>query len=347
MKRLDEDIQQIFQQTTPLWENLRNQTVFLTGGTGFFGVWFQHSFIYSNRRLKLNAKMIILTRRKSSFYAKYPELVDQPEISFIEGDIADFIYPEERINYIIHAATEASVKLNAEMPIRMFDTIVNGTKHVLELARRDSVKSFLFCSSGAVYGKQPSDITHLPETYNGAPETMDALAVYGEGKRMAEVLCAVYHKHFSIPVKIARCYAFLGPYLPLDTHFAAGNFINQLLAGQNITVSGDGTPFRSYLYPSDLMIWLWTIMMNGQSNYPYNVGSDHELTIEDLAGLIVRFDKTNETQINILTEKSTNPPARYVPSVDRAKIELGLTINVNITEAINKTLSFYGNNGIV
>jgi dTDP-glucose 4,6-dehydratase len=80
-------------------------------------------------------------------------------------------------------------------------------------------------------------------------------------------------------------------------------------------------------------------MMNGQSNYPYNVGSDHELTIEDLAGLIVRFDKTNETQINILTEKSTNPPARYVPSVDRAKIELGLTINVNITEAINKTLT--------
>src|SRR5260370_33188789 len=99
----------------------------------------------------------------------------------------------------------------------------------------------------------------------GAPDTMDANSAYGEGKRMAELLCAIYRKSYGIETKIARGFAFVGPYMQLDTHFAIGNFVSDSLAGQCIEVRGDGTPLRSYLYASDLMVWLWTILTRGKA----------------------------------------------------------------------------------
>jgi dTDP-glucose 4,6-dehydratase len=340
MKRLPvEDLEHIYQNTQDIWESFRGKSIFLTGGTGFFGKWILNSFIYINQKLELNAKLILLTRNKNAFFELFPDLLDRKEVIFIQGDVCTFDFPEEKIDYIIHAATEASVKLNLESPLVMFNTVVNGTKRVLDLAVIKNVKSLLFTSSGAVYGNQPDFISHIEENYNGAPELTNSSSVYGEAKRMAEVLCSVYYKHNNISVKIARCFAFVGPYLPLDSNFAAGNFIHNVLKKEDIIIKGDGSSLRSYMYASDLTVWIWIILFKGESNLPYNIGSDLSISIKELALLIKSC--TNSENLNIKITDTDKKSNKYVPSIYRAKNRLNLTMGVDLETAILKTVDFY------
>jgi dTDP-glucose 4,6-dehydratase len=197
----------------------------------------------------------------------------------------------------------------------------------------------LFTSSGAVYGNQPETLSNIEENYNGAPDLTNSLSIYAEAKRMAEVLCSVYYEHNNIPVKIARCFAFIGPYLPLDSSFAAGNFIRNVLMKEDIDIKGDGSSLRSYMYASDLTIWIWTILLKGKSNFPYNVGSDISISIKELALLIKSCTNSKQLNINIFdTEKKSN---KYVPSIYRAKNGLKLTLDVDLETAILKTVDFY------
>ncbi|MBF4507180.1 NAD(P)-dependent oxidoreductase [Flavobacterium sp. JLP] len=336
----EDDLNLVFENTKNLWLENKNKTIFLTGGTGFFGIWLLMSFIFINRKLKLNSNIIVLTRDKNKFLDKNKWIEDYNEISFLEGDVLNFDFIENHIDYIIHAATEASVKLNDEEPLVMFETVVNGTKRVLEFAELKNVKSFLLTSSGAVYGRQPSDIENISENFIGAPITSDAMSMYGEGKRMAELLCAAHYKLFNLPVKIARCYAFMGPFLELNSHFAAGNFIKNLLDNDDIVIEGDGTPYRSYMYSADLAVWLWTILFGGENNSPYNVGSNKGITISDLANLISKQDNANHIKVITKTPRSNKPPLRYVPNTDKAIKNLNLGIYTNLETCIKKTIAY-------
>jgi dTDP-glucose 4,6-dehydratase len=337
----EDDLKMILRNTKDCWGNLSNKTIFITGGTGFFGIWLLMSYLYANKTLTLNSNIILLTRNKNKFLNRYFWVNNYPEVSFIEGEIHDFQFPDFPIDFIIHAATEASAKLNEEEPLKMFNTIINGTKRVLDLAKLKNIKSILLTSSGAVYGKQPSEIEYLSENYLGAPIPSDYTSMYGEGKRMSEVLFSTYHHQYKLPVKIARCYAFIGPYLPLDSHFAAGNFIRSVINREDIIVNGDGTPFRSYLYAADLAVWLWKILFNGNINSPYNVGSNQSINIYDLAKIIAKSDPKYNKKIIVKKLKSDSESLRYVPCTRKAKNELGLEIFTNFNKSLTKTLEFY------
>lgn len=338
-KLLEDDLRHILRHTESLWKECKGKTIFITGGTGFFGKWFLETISFLNNEIDLGLHTIVLSRKPDKFINQYPYF-KQPKIKFIQGDVRDFSFPKEDIHYIIHAGTAASDKLNAEQPLEMFDTIVNGTRRVLNLAKEKHVESFLFTSSGAVYGKQPSNITHIPESYMGAPDCVNLRSTYGEGKRAGEMLCSLYCNQYQVPVKIARCFAFVGPYLPLDIHFAIGNFIMNAIKGEDIIIKGDGTPYRSYLYAADLMIWLMSILLKGENNGPYNVGSNESLSLKEIAGMICRVQP--EIGVIILTERQSNKPAeRYVPSIDLMRESMDVNVNVDLYSAINKTLLFY------
>jgi len=227
----------------------------------------------------------------------------------------------------------------------MFDTIIEGTRYVLDLAKEKKVKSFLFTSSGAVYGKQPSEMTHISEDYMGAPNCQDPSSAYGEGKRVGELLSAIYFKQFGVPVKIARCFAFVGPYLPLDAHFAIGNFILNALKGENILIKGDGTPHRSYLYAADLIIWLFNLLLKGENNLAYNIGSHEDYSIKDIAIKVKQSrtpGKITPGKIIVLKEHDiTKPSERYVPNINLIKHKVGVNIYFNIQDSISKSIKFY------
>jgi nucleoside-diphosphate-sugar epimerase len=338
---LSQDLDHILEHTKTLWEDVRGKKVFVTGGTGFFGKWLLESFVWANYQLDLNAQMHVLSRNPDSFKARHPHLVEASGLTFHRGDVRDFDFPHKRFDFVIHAATDASAQLNAENPLLMVDTIVEGTRRTLEFARHCGAKRFLLTSSGAVYGKQPLDLSHIPEDYLGAPDPTQPGSAYGEAKRLAELLCSIYQKQYGLEITIARCFAFVGPYLNLDIHYAAGNFIRDGLAGGPIYVAGDGTSCRSYLYAADLAIWLWTILFRGQPGEAYNVGSEDAISIRDLAYEVSTAFLHSPEVIIAQTPVPIRPSEPYVPLAKKARVKLGLDTWIKLKEGLHRTITWH------
>jgi nucleoside-diphosphate-sugar epimerase len=298
---LREDLEDCLARTTGLWDELRGQRIFITGATGFFGCWLLESLLWANRRLDLNTRVTILSRNPAALKDKAPHLAADPALEVVTGDVKDFRLPPGSFSHIIHAAT----------------------------------------SSGAVYGTQPTDIDNISEESTCGPDPLHTASAYAEGKRAAELLCAMAsHGNASrataLQPKIARCFAFVGPYMKLDAHFAIGNFIRDQLRGSPIRVAGDGTPLRSYMYAGELMVWLWTILFRGTPLRAYNVGSEQAVSIRDLAHRVAQ-SLSPEVPVEISGTPGSAPAQRYVPSTQRAQRELGLSCQVPLNEAIRRT----------
>jgi nucleoside-diphosphate-sugar epimerase len=340
VKWLLADVEHVFSHTRDVWDAVAGKKIFVTGGTGFFGRWLLESFAYANCTLGLGAEMVVLSRNPAAFTNKAPMLAADPAISFVPGDVRSLSSPSfqsAHFDFVIHAATDAGTRSASDDSLLVFDTIVEGTRSVLEFGRAVEAKRLLFTSSGAVYGPQPSDLTHVSEEAAGAPDCSKPSAAYGEGKRAAELLCAIYAERYGIQTTIARCFAFVGPFLSLDQHFAIGNFILDGIEGRAIQVNGDGSPFRSYLHAADLTIWLWRILFQGVSCRPYNVGSEDGRSIQEMAELVARL--TNAPGVKVAKEPVPGAaPARYVPLCRRAYIELGLEQWIPLELAIQRTL---------
>ena len=167
------------------------------------------------------------------------------------------------------------------------------------------------------------------------------IGVHAQAKLESERACVDFGQRYGIEMKIARCFAFVGPYLPLDWHFAIGNFIRDAMAGGPIKVNGDGTPKRSYLYAADLAIWLWTILIRGTDSRPYNVGSRNSLSIAQVAEAVSRA-LPGKVAVEIAQEPVPGQPAeRYVPDTARAEKELGLREWIGLDEAIRRTVQWH------
>lgn len=333
----DDDLDHIVRHTSDLWTDLDGRRVFVTGGTGFFGRWALEGFSRACDRLKLNAQAVVLTRRPEAFRRAAPHLANHPAISTLDGDVRGFAFPSGEFSAILHMATDADVGLIDREPVEMVNTIIDGTRHVLEFAKSCGARKLLHTSSGAIYGKQPVELSHVSEDYNGAPFVDAARASYAEAKRMAEVLCVLAHQTTGLESVNARCFAFVGPLLPTGRGYAIGNFLGDALAGRPIRLTGDGTPVRSYLYGADLAIWIWTLLLRGAAGRSYNVGSEVEVSIADAARTVSEsFDPPARVEIT----GSPVPgrlPDRYVPCTERARTELGLKTRIEFGDAVRKT----------
>ena len=235
------DLLAVLEQTRSCWEQARGERIFVTGGTGFLGAWLLESFAVIRRELKLDTRLTALSRRPEAFREKMPHLFADDRgidlgIDLLGGDVRDFAFPEGRHKYVIAAATEASAKQLADEPQEMWSTMLTGMQRTLEFARTHGAKRLLQTSSGAVYGRQPSDVMHLPEEFAGAPDAMSVKSVYGEGKRVSELLGALAERVYGIGHVSARIFAMGGPHLPLDAHFALGNFVRDVMRGGPVVI---------------------------------------------------------------------------------------------------------------
>jgi dTDP-glucose 4,6-dehydratase len=330
------DLEHIFRHTERLWRKLDGARFFITGGTGFFGLWLLETIVYMRQRLGLNLRAAILTRDSRAFFQKTPFLARQSCFDWISGDVRTFDFPAGEFSHVIHAAATSSRTIQTQ---EMLDTLVDGTRRVLQFAAQSHCRRLLFISSGAVYGPQPPELPRIPETHPHGPNPLDPASAYGEGKRLAELLCAIATREANLPCVIARCFAFIGPHLPLDAHFAAGNFLRDAMNGGPIRVESDGRAERSWLYMADLMIWLLTLLTRGKPAYPYNVGSGECFSVAELA---TRVKKLSGVDCPVLLRDPPNsaPPPRYVPDIRRAREELGLEVRIGINEAILRAMNW-------
>ncbi|MFC4291158.1 NAD-dependent epimerase/dehydratase family protein [Sphingorhabdus arenilitoris] len=313
----------------------------MTGGTGYIGRWMLEVLRDADARLNLGTQLVVLTRDPESFADKAPHLAHYKGFSFVKGNVRGEGWPDGQFDYVIHAATDASADLNENNPLLMMDTIIEGTRKALDFTKAQEKARFVFLSSGAVYGAQPWDVTHVDEQYNGGPDCQNPRSAYGEGKRAAEMLCAIYAKQFGLDVVTARIFAALGPMLSLDIHFAAGNFIRDVLNGERIIVQGAGDAVRSLLYIADLTCWLWKMLIAAQPGSVYNMGSEDAITIADLARRISSVLNGQEIEILGKPDPGWNP-GRYVPSTQLARKELGLHETVGLDDMIRRTAIWNG-----
>lgn len=337
----ERDLADIVAANGDVWASLRGCSIFMTGGTGLIGRWMLEALKLADEQLDLGVNLTVLTRDAVAFANKAPHLADWRGLSLIEGDVVDFASPAGQFDYVIHAATDASAHLNEHDPRRMFDTVVAGTRRTLDLAVEKKTKRFFYLSSGAVYGNQPWELEHVPETYMGGPDCTEPRAAYAEGKRAAEMLCGIYAKQFGVDVATARIFALIGPHLNLDIHFAAGNFIRDAMAGRSVVVKSSGQACRSYLYLADVTTWLWQIMARAPAGAAYNVGSEEWVSMRDLAERTARLLSKGEFEVQGQPDVGWNP-GRYVPATAKARDELGLQMTTPLDEAIRRTALWNG-----
>lgn len=330
----------VLEHTQGLWEPLRDAAIFITGGTGFVGAWLLEALSGADDAFNLNVRITLLTRSRERFAMRFPHL-DTKNVTYLEGDAATVDLSKQRADYVIAAATQRSFVPDAARPLGIIDADAAATRRVLDFAVRTQAVRMLFTSSGAVYGRQPPLHERIAETFAGAPDPLDAGSLYGESKRLSELACAAYARVHGLHVSIARLFAFAGPYLPLDEGYAVGNFIADALAARSIAIGGDGTPQRSYLYAADLAIWLWTILLRGESATAYNVGSGQSVSVYELARAIAALP---EQRLDVTVAKAAltgAAPSRYVPDVTKAEQELGLRAWVGLEDALERTYRYH------
>ncbi len=315
--------------------------LFLTGGTGFVGRSLLRAALDPRRGLVAkDVRITVLSRDPARFLAQHPEFSGPQRLDWAQGDVRTFEAPGGRFTHVIHAATDTSTAAMAR-PRDLVNEIISGTRRVLEFAAACGAEKVLFTSSGAVYGSQPNELERLDENYPGAPNPSDPASAYGQAKRLAEQLCAIAFHETGLRVKVARLFAFVGEDLPLDAHYAIGNFIRDALDGRSIQVRGDGSPLRSYLYQGDLAVWLLTILQRGQPNREYNVGSDQAISMAQLAQLVADIVAPGSAVLIKQQRADHSGRLRYVPAIDRARVELGLRVETPLAEAIRRTAAWH------
>lgn len=333
-----EDLDHVLAHTGRLWTSARGARFFITGGTGFFGMWLLESFARANDTLGLGMHAIVLTRDRGAFAQKAPHLTSRHDLVFHQGELRTFAFPAGRFTHLIHAAADTGVWTKNESPTGLMGRISAGMGHLLDFAVAAGVRDFLHISSGAVYGPQPAELTHVTEDHPGITQALPGSAAWAEGKRVAEQLCCAHAARYGYALKIARCFAFVGPHL--DDNYAISNFIRDAVQDRPIQVTGDGTPHRSYLYAADLAIWLWTLLFAGPAGRTYNVGSPVSLSIAEVARSVAAAVREPVSVEIAGAPAPGRPPSRYIPSIARAETELGLRVWIPLDEAIRKTISW-------
>ncbi|MDU9041536.1 NAD(P)-dependent oxidoreductase [Pseudomonas corrugata] len=314
-----------------LQNELAGAHLLLTGGTGFFGRWLLALLCDLNSR-GAAITVMIASRNPSRFLTANPEYRECDWISWFTGDIRDLVdLPGRAPDLILHAAADTSAAANAH-PLELFNTLVEGARRVFDIASRTPSSRVLITGSGAQYGSL-SSAAGVHESYSGACASHVAASAYAEGKRAQETLGALYAQCYGIKVVMARCFAFAGPGLPLDGHFAIGNFVRDALYGDDIVLNSSGQAVRSYLHGADLAVWLLTLLVRGEPGVAYNVGSDDAISIADLARRVVARIAPHKP-VTVLGRCEDGGRSFYVPDISRAR-GLGLDVWTSLDASID------------
>ncbi len=323
-------------------EALRNQSILITGGTGFMGKWLAEAVMLLNKEYQFNIKLYLLARNVQDYKEEVPHLAKQTFIHLIEQDVRNISTIPEDVQWIIHAAGTPDNRKHSTNPSKTIDTFYKGTQVLLDACLRlPGLKKFVHISSSNIYGHQPEAVSAVKESQIGISDPNSVNAAYSEGKRIAETVCAVYRNQQKLPIVILRPFSFIGPYQELEKPWAINNFIRDSILGGPIRILGNENTIRSYLYGSDMAFWILNALANGKAGSVYNIGGDEAISLKSLSG---RITANFTNKIEVLVKYSKQYPAHpsvSVPDTSAIKKDLGVQQVIDFDQALRKTIDWY------
>lgn len=294
---LQEDLVAISQADYIPWNQLRGQTVLVTGGTGLIGSTIIKALCYANTVKKLQLKILALVRNLEK-----AERVLGPEnevLHFFQGTVENLPIINVPVDYIIHGASPTASLFFVQHPVETIQIAVHGTNDLLELAKEKAVKSFVYLSSMEVYGAPQAD-TLILESQGCTLDSMVVRSCYPIAKRLCENLCASYMQEYHVPTKVIRLAQTFGPGVMKDDKRVFAEFARDAMEGKDIVLQTSGSSKREYLYTADAVTAILTVLLKGQDGQAYNAGNPETYcSIVEMAQLVAEQITGNKIQVQL------------------------------------------------
>lgn len=322
-------------------EQLKNQSILVTGGTGFMGKWIAEAIVYLNTKYNYNISLYLLARNIEAFRIETPHLAKHKFIHLIEHDVRNINELPSDVTYVIHAAATPDSREHATQPLKTIDTIYKGTMAVLEACwRLQDLRKFIYVSSNNIYGHVTSSEKGIAENEMGYLDSGSIGASYSESKRLGETICSAYKNQQRLPIVIVRPFTFVGPYQSLEKPWAVNSFMRDALLGGPIRILGNENTVRSYLYGSDMAFWLLKVLAIGKSGTTYNIGGKQAISLKELAKKIAH-QFSEKIDIQVKSSKDYNSePSISIPDLSAIDKDCKVMQAISLDDAIGNTIAF-------
>ena len=343
---VDSDVLEILSEQLD-WERLAGKSVLVTGASGMLASYMVYTLLALNDTLfKSGAKLKLyaLVRNKPRALEKFAAFLSRDDFELIVRDIAAFTDFDRKLDVIIHAASQASPKYYGADPVGTLKANTIGTMNLLETAARCQCGTFVFISSGEVYGVLDGSVPIVPEEDTGRVDCADVRSCYAESKRMGETMCACYAHQYGFTASALRLAHTYGPGCALDDGRVFADFVNDVLQGKNIALHSDGSARRSFLYVTDMIKALFYILFYGEAR-AYNVSSGTDISIWELAETLCALYPERNLRVEFAGPKTEAGYLRSKSSagrLDNAKLRaLGWTESVSVQEGFRRMIESY------
>lgn len=341
---IQRDLTNIFSNKNINWRKINNKKILITGANGFIASYLIKLLIFLNINKKYNIKIFLITRNKKKVRKKFINNKSKNFVTILNTDLNKKFKISKKVDYIFHAASNASPQSYKKFPIETLEPNVLGTSNLLSYAAKFKIKSFILFSSGEVYGNSKNSILKEEKLYDFNP--LDLRAAYVEGKKIAETLCYSYFKQKKVPVKILRIFHTYGPMMNLNDGRVMMDFIKDAINENDIVIKSNGNQKRTFCYISDLVEGILIVLLKGKNGHAYNLANKKEYySISKLAKIISNFTKKKNFIFKARTKKDTyliSPFNKVNPSIDKIK-KLGFNPKVDVKSGFRRTINYYKN----
>lgn len=341
---IEEDLKYIVNSDVP-WSDLEGKKILITGANGMLPSYMVETILFLNdTQFKNKVKIFAVVRSIEKSQTRFRKYLNRPDLVFIIQDIVAPLTITENIDYIIHAASNASPKYYGSDPVGTLLPNIIGTFNCLEFAKKKDIQSFLFFSSGEVYGSVENINRPINETAFGKSDPTLIRSCYSESKRMGETMCVAWHKQYGIPTKIIRPFHTYGPHMKLDDGRVFADFVSDVIQKKDLLLKSAGNAKRTFCYSSDATIAFFLVLLNGCAGEAYNVGGNekNEISILDLAQMLVNLFP--EYNLKIIKNETgfdegyiKSPIDRIIPDISKIQT-LGWTPKISIPDGFRRTV---------
>ena len=328
------------------WNKFYNKTILISGASGFLPAYLVETLMHVNQLNKnANIKIIGLVRNITKAKKRFIQYEYSDQLQFLVQDVCDEINIDSKIDFIIHAASQASPKFYGKDPVGTINANVIGTINLLQLAKRNNVEKFLYFSSSEVYGNLNEEDIPTKEDKFGSIDPCNVRSCYSEGKRAGEVICISWKHQYNIPVIIVRPFHTYGPGMDLNDGRVYADFIKNIVNNEHIEMKSDGTAIRAFCYISDATIAFIKIMLDGSIGSSYNVGNDKcVISVFDLAKTLLELYPEKKLKILNVNQNDSNYISslifKSIPNIEKLK-KINCLPVVSIENGFKRTIDYY------